>query len=483
MPNFRLGRRAGWASVAALACVSATACDSVLDIEDPQMRPADAGEPSSGATAGKASSSAGVPSTSPEGGAGGEAGRGGAAGAEPVVAGAGSGGEGGELTVTQQDCETGSVRCADKAPEVCDASGHWAPNEAEAEGDCAVQCQEGRCVACLADEKRCTVCEAGDDACNANQPQRCVDGAWASDGASCGGYCDAGDCKMPQSCPTFGAEQVKCGTESCCKSKLVPGGTFKRGFDEVDYSDPNFPATVSPFLLDKFEVNVGRFRRFVTAFDEVAPSLGDGKSPHIVGDKGWTANLELPEDRAALIAELNCGPAATWSDDDTENNSLPINCVRFAVAYAFCIWDGGRLPTEAEWNFAASGGEQQRAYPWPPPEGEDPITPAYASWDGADPGPLPVGSKPLGDARWGQADMASNVREWVLDYYREEYPMPCVDCVHSTAEIDRVLRGGAWSLPQDALLSAGRSSLEPGEIRPTTGFRCARDATKIEDGI
>jgi formylglycine-generating enzyme required for sulfatase activity len=480
MLKSRLRWRGATTSVVALACAAAIACDSVLDIEDPKLRPADGGEPTSEPTGGSGNP-AGAPTVSPEGGAAGELGLGGAGVSAGSPGRGGEGGEGGEATTTPRDCDTDSVRCTASAPEVCDASGHWVPNRAEADGDCAVQCHEGRCVECLPEDKRCTECEDGDDACNSNQPQTCVDGAWASEAAACAGFCDAGDCQMPRSCPTSAGAQVKCTTESCCKSLLVPGGTFKRSYDDPnyvddgEYTDDASPATVSAFRLDKFEVTVGRFRQFVNAFGEFHPSAGDGKSARIAGDEGWSSSFTLPATTEALLAELQCDDAsATWSNDPLVNNSLPINCVSFPVAYGFCIWDDARLPTEAEWNFAAAGGELQRAYPWPRPAGEDAITTDHASWDNADLGPLAVGSKPLGNGRWGQADLASNIREWVLDY-SADYPLPCIDCAQWTAAPRRVIRGGAWHLPQESLRVSARSELGPNERRFSNGFRCARD--------
>jgi hypothetical protein len=54
----------------------------------------------------------------------------------------------------------------------------------------------------------------------------------------------------------------------------------------------------------------------------------------------------------------------TWTDTVGPNENLPMNCVPWYKAFAFCVWDGGRLPTEAEWNYAATGGNEQRKYPW-----------------------------------------------------------------------------------------------------------------------
>ena len=100
----------------------------------------------------------------------------------------------------------------------------------------------------------------------------------------------------------------------------------------------------------------------------------------------------------------------------------PINCITWYEAYAFCIWDGGFLPSEAEWNYAASGGSEQRVYPWSSPSMPTTIDCAHANYSpmGMSPcsttGPEDVGSdSPTGDGKWGQADLSGNVWEWTLD--------------------------------------------------------------------
>lgn len=468
MSNSRLRARAGLACAIALVCASAVACDSVLDIQDPMMRPADGGEPStSGGTASAAAGSA----TTQEGGGAGEGGvGGGAGGSDPIVAGAGAGGEGG--VVTPPDCVTDSVRCTDNTPEVCDEIGQWVPNVAEAEGACAVQCSEGRCVECLPEQKRCTVCEDGDANCNTNQPQSCVDGAWANTGAPCKQFCAAGACQTTLSCPEFYTARTTCrGNESCCASLHVPGGTF-----ELQTDDGVVPAEVSPFNLDKYEVTVGRMRQFVYSYDPGNLKAGQGKAPHIDDDAGWDPALQLPATKEALIAALeNCSmkSGSTWSDSDViDHNALPLNCVPFAVAYAFCVWDGGRLPTEAEWNFAAAGGSSQRPYPWSTAPDDLTISSTHAVYSPATE-PANVGSRSEGDGRWGHADMAGNLLEWVLDYYGE-YGSECINCLN-TSPGERAQRGGAYDMFEDALLSSFRTSLASEEARPNSGFRCARD--------
>jgi len=257
----------------------------------------------------------------------------------------------------------------------------------------------------------------------------------------------------------------------------VPGGTFKRNYDGGDYfNDPSFPAQVSPFALDKFEVTVGRMRGFVSAYSQLDLKDGDGKSDHIADDKGWSTKYELPADTDTLVAQLKC-PGATWVDTLGDNDQLPINCMSFAVAYAFCIWDGGRLPTEAEWNFAAAGGDEQRAYPWKPLAGDAQITDDYAYYAAADHLlPTTVGSRQPGNARWGQSDMAGNVTEWALDYYYDVLPQElCADCMMSTAAPVRSIRGGSYVLGELNQLVAYRGAATPDTVASDIGFRCARD--------
>ena len=283
-------------------------------------------------------------------------------------------------------------------------------------------------------------------------------------------------------------------SETCCGSPLVPGGTFFRSYDGVGYNDMTNPATVSPFRLDQYEVNVARFRVFVAGgfgTQASAPLAGAGGRMlnGTANAGGWDPawNARLPADTNALQAALACSATyQTWTDAPGGNEARPINCVDWAVAIAFCIWDGGFLPTEAEWNFAAAGGDEQRAYPWSVPPGSLVLDPSYASYaptfdtdcngDGL-PGCtlediIAVGTRPAGNGRWGHADLAGNVYEWTLDWYEDAYLNPCDDCESTTSSYNlHGVRGGAFRYAASGLRTAYRNAWSADD---RSGFRCAR---------
>ena len=356
-----------------------------------------------------------------------------------------------------------------------------APIDAPLEGDCS----DGDAAQCQANAKRCS----------GSTPQLCVAGQWVDQPAcSTAAPCDQGQCvSQSPSCIGLPATCGPLGKETCCAAPMVPGGDFLRSYDGVSYADASFPASVADFRLDQYEVTVGRFRKFVEAWPSSKPSAGVGKHPLAAGtgwDSAWDA--ALPGDQAALKAALLCDAKfAVWSDTPGLNESRPINCVTWYEAFAFCAWDGGRLPTEAEWNYAASGGAQQRAYPWSEPPSSTLIDDKHASYYlddskmcmgdgniGCSVGDLVVpGSKPLGAGRWGHAELAGNLMEWVWDWHADNYPMPCNNCANAVAQdADRVMRGGEFDLKAASALTSFRFRAQPGWRRNGYGIRCARAA-------
>jgi formylglycine-generating enzyme required for sulfatase activity len=302
---------------------------------------------------------------------------------------------------------------------------------------------------------------------------------------------------------------------SCCTSNEVPGGTFLLSYDGVDYTTKGGQATLSGFRLDRFEVTVGRFRRFVAELPPKAganawkPAPGSGKHSHLNGgqglvdrspeagigyETGWQPAWDSYVTSNALPSDLTqCGSLGTWTDAAAPTDVLPINCLNWFQAYAFCIWDGGFLPTEAEWNYAASGGAEQRVYPWSSPPAETTISCANANFistrgcgyqDGVTANP--VGYPDSGLSRWYQADLAGNVFEWTMDISTPitdtEYGSPaysCVDCAFlgprdAGTGNNRVRRGGGFYSLASLLHNAARGSNADNTGAATLGLRCAR---------
>ena len=291
-----------------------------------------------------------------------------------------------------------------------------------------------------------------------------------------------------------------CGASSndnCCNSPKVTGGAYYRSNDsanDVNSGDRSAPAMVSSFRLDKYEVTVGRFRAFVTqglGTQANHPAVGAGTHANIPGS-GWEAswNTNLAADTPALVAAIKCNSSLqTWTDAPGPSENRPMNCINWYEAMAFCAWDGGYLPTEAEWNYAATGGAEQRAYPWSSPASSLVLDSSRASYnDGTGcigdgmpactlPDLLEVGSKPAGDGRWGQSDLAGNVWEWVLDW-PTSYVVPCTDCANliqpSYIPLTRAVRGGDFEVDGSGLRTGYRSAFEQSRRTYSHGVRCAR---------
>jgi sulfatase modifying factor 1 len=332
----------------------------------------------------------------------------------------------------------------------------------------------------------------------------------AGDGGADGGSADSGRTDedgggnsviTSGSCAGMGLDCMDDDTPvSCCDSALVTGGVFPMGrcgwrrddcsdaYDGEEDEMPEHDATVSDFSLDTFEVTVGRFRKFVDAYaDGWRPSEGQGAHPLIAGS-GWQSDWDglLPIDGAALRTTLNCDvDYQTWTDAAGAGEQRPMSCVDWYQAFAFCAWDGGRLPTEAEWEYAAAGGSENRLYPWTSAGRINTMAVVgFALVDGvagfSDADIPSVGSRPLGRGRYGEHDLAGSMQEWTLDGYDSTWyagdGSSCTNCANLDVGSMRVCRGGSWiaidSAP--AVRSAGRAPNDPGERNRALGLRCAR---------
>jgi formylglycine-generating enzyme required for sulfatase activity len=329
--------------------------------------------------------------------------------------------------------------------------------------------------------------------------------------------CDSGPCVEPPSCAVSAKGTTDCGAshESCCVSPEVPGGTYDRTYDPVEDGGPLVatdggptgeadPASVSGFRLDKYLVTVGRFRQYVnyvTGPTGGPPPAGSGVHTHLnegrglansgapgTFETGWNAdwNEEIATGPGAANAWndnlTSCLAFSTWTPTAGSQENLPMNCANWYEAYAFCIWDGGFFPSEAEWEYAAAGGSEERAYPWG--STEPGMINQYAIYNcnyGGTGGNCasiasmaPVGTAALGAGRWGQLDLAGEVFEWNLDWYAS-YVDPCVDCAYLTTASDRAMRGGNYAGNAVNLAASDRSFYDdPTDSDNVIGFRCAR---------
>jgi formylglycine-generating enzyme len=198
-------------------------------------------------------------------------------------------------------------------------------------------------------------------------------------------------------------------------------------------------------------------------------------------DSSGAAN-NLPNSLADFRTKLrSCSPGwLTWTDAadaGSPDENRAINCVNWYEAFAFCIWDGGRLPTEAEWEYAAAGGDQNRLYPW----GNTPPDCTYSNfYNGGDcyginGEVVAVGSMPKGDGRWGHADLAGNVSEPTLDCWGAYYAWQNDNYANVSCSDSRVYRSAAYASGAD-LLRAARRLYDDTYVTPSVGYgvRCAR---------
>jgi len=238
----------------------------------------------------------------------------------------------------------------------------------------------------------------------------------------------------------------------------VPGGTFEMGSTEAEID---------------------------AAFEQCVRDLGsecqrawfEGESPQhtVTLDAFWIDKYEVTNAQyRQCVEDGDCEEPGCWDDSDFNTPDQPAVCVSWYDAQAYCEWAGGRLPTEAEWEYAARG-PQGNTYPW----GEDELDCDKANYSGCVGETTAVGSYPGGTSWCKALDMAGNVWEWVNDW-AGAYP--------STAQTNptgpetggaRVLRGGAWDYSASFVRSADRGGDYPVNTNFYNGFRCVGASTSI----
>ncbi len=234
----------------------------------------------------------------------------------------------------------------------------------------------------------------------------------------------------------------------------IPGGAFTMGRDDGP-ADERLAHRVSlpPFEIDRSPVTNAQFARFLSA----------------VGPRNARAENLFDDDDPD--ARIHKGPAGWKADPGFEDH--PVVEVSWTGARDYCAWVGKRLPTEAEWEFAARGAEG-RAYPW----GNQPPDATRARYGAAFNAHVPVGRYAAGATPEGLLDMAGNVWQWVSSAYRP-YPYRTDDGREDLTDVraERGTRGGCHDCrPEDlrATERGRRVSRRPDAGHHNIGFRCAR---------
>jgi formylglycine-generating enzyme required for sulfatase activity len=278
----------------------------------------------------------------------------------------------------------------------------------------------------------------------------------------------------------------------------LDGGRFLMGTDSPDAfakdgEGPVRPVVVDPFFIDVYPVTNAQFAEFTQATGYRSESE----------NLGWAFVFQghIPAERYQELVKATV-PGANWwcrvngadwrrpEGPDTDIDSrlnYPVTQVSWNDAMAYCEWAGKRLPTEAEWEYAARGGLEQKPYPW-----GDELTPGGKHlcnvWQGEFPnidlaedgfaGTCPVDAFPPNG--YGLYSITGNVWEWCADWFDPRYHVWATrsNPVGPGDGVAKVIKGGSYLCHKsycNRYRVAARTSNTPDSATTNMGFRCVRD--------
>jgi ergothioneine biosynthesis protein EgtB len=239
----------------------------------------------------------------------------------------------------------------------------------------------------------------------------------------------------------------------------IPSGYFEQGNESIDALDNERPVhrvNLEAYWIDRYPVTCGQYRKFMEA--------GGYHNPNWWSAAGWK-----------WLHQQVTQPLY-WSDHPCWNNH-PVCGVSWYEAEAYARFVGKRLPTEAEWEKAASWDVENRVrgtYPW----GEAALDSDRCNHDNVFSQTTPVDAYPDGQSTYGLYDTLGNVWEWTASVFHGyegfvSYPYAGYSKVYFDGQ-HQILKGGSWATRPWALRCSFRNWYHPGVRQILAGFRCAR---------
>jgi formylglycine-generating enzyme required for sulfatase activity len=250
----------------------------------------------------------------------------------------------------------------------------------------------------------------------------------------------------------------------------ISAGNFLMGSNKGDFlsaldEQPQHEVTLDAFYIDKFEVNIEQYAAFLNRLGDYQRACNN-------------VDCTLPKSLAgytSYLIEQDLGDGTLQYIPVTGFANYPANHISWYGAQAYCQSVGSRLPTEAEWEYAARGTDG-RLYPWGNNAPDETLAIFQSnSFDNM----KPVDALPAGVSPFGIFSMAGSLWEWTSDWYNETYYQisPNHAPLGPETGFARVVRGGAWPFNNQAerIRTSNRFSLAPDFISSTVGFRCAQN--------